>query len=86
MSSIEAWVKMKNLKSVEVKVSSDADSYELKEKKFNKEKNQYYATYKNEKLPSSTSVPTDTKDDRPIVFRFEINYDTVQPKQLEPGM
>ncbi|CAF1385402.1 unnamed protein product [Adineta ricciae] len=68
MEFIKIWTKANNLESTKVKVALNADIDDVKEEIFGKEKNKYYAMYKNQKLTSSTPAPTDTTDAKPIIF------------------
>ncbi|CAF2216840.1 unnamed protein product [Rotaria magnacalcarata] len=71
MAMIKVWIKLTNYESEKIEIKSNADMDDLKnEVKFpaNKDKREYYARFKNQKLSPGALVPQNTTAEEPILF------------------
>ncbi|CAF3098196.1 unnamed protein product, partial [Rotaria sp. Silwood2] len=68
---IKVWIKVTNCESEKIEIKSNADIDDLKSKvKFpaNKDKQEYYARWNNQKLSPGALVPQNTTAEEPILF------------------
>jgi len=85
-TDIKVWIKLEDRQTTKVIVNRSSDIDDLRNLVFNgnSDRDLYQAYYRNQQLKSGEDVPSDTKDDQPVIFTKKARPTPIQPLMEDP--